>query len=83
MGSGRSSGEGGMLNVRESVVGDGADGVLELGARHADIDELRAHGFELCVGLGDVDVGGDAAVEKALGQIELVLRSVDGVWSAA
>ena len=62
----------------EFEVGDGADGVLKLGAGHADVDELGAHGFKLGAGLGDVGFGGDSAGKAALGQVELVFEIGDG-----
>ena len=65
---------GGMLKVGQLVVGDGADGVLELGAGHADVDELGAYGVELGLGLGYVGFRADAAGETALGEVELVGR---------
>ena len=40
--------------------------------------ELGAHGLELRLGLGDVDVRGDPAFEPALGQVELVFEVVNG-----
>ncbi len=71
LGSARSSGEGGMLKPDKIVVGDGADGVLVLRARHAHVDKLRAHGFKLRLRLGHVHLGGHAAGKAALGQVEL------------
>ena len=41
-----------MLNSVSFEIGDSADGMLVLGARHANVDPLRAHGLELGSGLG-------------------------------
>ena len=68
----------GNAEIGQAVVGDGAHGVLKLGPSHAHIDELGAHGFELGLGLGDIGLGGHAAFEAALGQIELAFEVGDG-----
>ena len=56
------------------VIGERADGMLVLRARHAQIDELRADSFKLRLRLRHVHRGGHAAGESALGQIELMLE---------
>ena len=52
--------------------------MLVLGASHAHIDALGAHGFELRASLGHVGLGADSAGKTALGQIELVFEIDDG-----
>ena len=64
----------GNAEVGKFAVGDGADGVLVLGARYADVDELGAHGFKLRVGLCYVHIGGYSAGKTALGEVELALE---------
>ena len=64
--------------VGEILVGDGADGVFELGARHADIYELRADGFKLGRAWATSASVADSAGETALGEVELVFEIGDG-----
>ncbi len=52
--------------------------MLILGASHAYVDQLRAHGFQLRPGLGHIHLGGYSAGEAALGQVELALQVGDG-----
>src|ERR1035437_11108917 len=62
----------------EFQVGEGADGVFVLSASHTHVDPLRAHGFQLRAGLGYVGFGADAALQAALGQVELVFQVGNG-----
>ena len=82
-GSARSSGDGGMLKSGQIVVGERADGVLVLRARHAQVHKLRAHGFKLRLRLRHVHRGGHAAGKAPLRQVELVLEVGDRVGQAA
>ena len=52
--------------------------MLVLGASHAHVDALGAHGFELGAGLGHVCLGADSAGKATLGQIKLVFEIGDG-----
>ena len=78
MGRGEIERRGRNAEAGEIEVGDGADGVFVLGAGHADVDELGAHGFKLGAGLGHVGFGADAAGQEALGEVELMFEVGDG-----
>ena len=58
---------GGNAEAGEFAIGDGADGVLVLGARYAYVNELGAHGFKLRSGLGYVHIGGYSAGRDGAG----------------
>ena len=64
--------------VGQVVIGESADGVLELRASHTEVDELRADRFKLSLRLRDVYLGGDAAVKAPLREVELMLEIGDG-----
>src|ERR1700728_3214339 len=68
----------GNAETRQLVVGDRADGVLKLCARHSYVDQLRAGGFELGLRLGYVDCCRHAAFQTALRQVELPFEIGDG-----
>ena len=54
------------------------DGVLILRAVHAKIDKLCAGFFELRLGLGDIALGAEAALEANLREVERLGVGVDG-----
>src|SRR5581483_12446501 len=55
------------------LVDERSDGVLVLSARLIHIDELSARGFKLRLRFGNCDFGGEAALEQALVEIDLML----------
>ena len=64
--------------MRSRLSDQHGDGVLEGGALNADVDGLRARGFEDGFRLGDVHGGSQTAVKTAFSQIERLLVGHDG-----
>ena len=75
-GSARQGRRGNREGRRELADEDG-DGVLELRALHAEIDELRARGLHLLLRLCHVASSGHARVVAVGGQVQCLLERVD------
>ena len=62
--------------ARRRLADEGRDGVFELRAPDADVDELRAGRLQLCFGLCDIGARRDAGGEPILGQLQRLSNSV-------
>ena len=63
------SGEGGIEKPAGALPINTATRMLELRALHAELCQLRARGFQLCLRLRNVAHGGDAAVITIFGEL--------------
>ena len=72
VGSASVSGIGGKREGRCRHANESGDGVFKLRAGDAYVDGLGLDALVLGFGLGDVDFGGDSALEAHLGELEIV-----------